>query len=106
MIFLLDPVWFDARNASIRRVGSPMMMHALNLDRADLMLVIEFFPSGLDLGNVVLLLDFERIPTAKKYMFGASMRDNTSTVTWNHKGGRLTMLITIITRLALYQIII
>lgn len=58
------------------------------MEKADSSLTIEFFPESIKSQKILLLIDFERIPTHKRYMYAALAADNTSTTTWNSKGGK------------------
>ena len=64
------------------------MMHEVNVDAADSGLTIEYFPASVYPQKILMLLDFERIPTHKKYAHAAFASDNTTTTTWNSNGGK------------------
>ena len=63
------------------------MMHEIVIDKADSGLIVEFFPVGLQDQKVLLLLDYERMPTYKKYQFAALAGDDTNTTSWKTEGG-------------------
>lgn len=63
------------------------MMHEIVVDKADSGLTIEYTPVGLIPQKIMLLLDYERMPTRKRYLAAAFASDNSTTTTWNTKGG-------------------
>ena len=64
------------------------MTHELHLEVADSVLTVEYFPESFEPQKVLMLLDFERMPTYKRYMHAAFASDNTTTTTWNSNGGK------------------
>lgn len=68
------------------------MVHELNIAKADSALVVELSLRELT-QRVLLLLDFERIPTRKRYQFAAIAGENTTTTTWSSDGGTYTKCI-------------
>ena len=78
------PTYYDAElHGNIR--STPMMIHEVNIEKADSALTIELFPDSLD-GNLVVLMDYERMPSPKKYHFGA-MATGQSGVMEESRGG-------------------
>ena len=69
-----------------------MMIHEINIDKADSGLIVEFSAVGMQYQRVLLLLDYERMPTHKRYQFAAIAGDNTNTTTWDTKGGKIAVL--------------
>ena len=61
---------------------TPHLSHEIDLKKADPEMNIEIFTEDPE-ANLVLLLDYQRIPTYKKYDQAAMMRD----LPWNSKGG-------------------
>ena len=63
------------------------MMHQLDVNKADSGINIEYFPE--EIGNVliVILADFERIPTYKDYLAGALADDASNVTEWVSDGG-------------------
>jgi hypothetical protein len=87
LIKLQAPTTHDAvTHGNIRNIS--YMMHEIMLPKADVGLTIEFFPEGLQDQKILLLLDYERIPTYKKYQYAAIAGDGTRTTVWNMKGGK------------------
>ena len=63
------------------------MGHEIDINKADSGVTIEYFPRSVYPQKILMLLDFERIPTYKKYQFFAFASDNTTTTSWNSNGG-------------------
>jgi hypothetical protein len=65
------------------------MMHEILIDKADSGLTIDFFAVGMQEQKILLLLDYERMPTYKKYQYAAIAGDGSNTTIWNTQGGEL-----------------
>lgn len=66
------------------------MTHEIDMNKADSALTVEWFlPEGTDDHYVVLLLDYERMPTYKKYQWGAMAHLDSNITKWNSKGGKV-----------------
>lgn len=52
----------------------PRSQHLIEIEKADSALTIEIAPDEADI-NLVMLLDYDRIPTYKKYQFGVMVND-------------------------------
>ena len=77
---------FDAvKHGNIKKLS--FMTHELDLNKADSGLTVEWFPNGLDEQYIVLLLDYERMPTYKRYQMGAMAHDLSNITVWNSNGG-------------------
>ena len=63
------------------------MIHEIVVSKADSGVTVEFFPTRLE-DKVLMLLDFERLPTHKKYLTAALASENTTTSLWNTNGGK------------------
>lgn len=62
------------------------MTHEVHVDKADSSLHVEVtFDELLD-RKLLLLLDFERLPTYKRHLFAAIAGDNTSTTEYVSRG--------------------
>lgn len=78
---------FDAAtHGNVRNLS--YMIHEIVVEKADSGLTIEFFMEFGYSQNLLMLLDFERMPTRKRYLTAAIVSDNTNTTTWISKGGR------------------
>ncbi len=52
----------------------PRMNHMVNIRKADSELYVEILPDDVN-ANLVLLLDFQRIPTHKQFKFGTMVKE-------------------------------
>lgn len=84
--FTAPHVWNVTTHANLRRL--PMMHFEINISKADSSINIELFPQDITDDNLTLLMDFQRIPTYKKYDAGVSAKD----LQWNSKGGGLVRI--------------
>ena len=66
----------------------PFMIHQFEITKADSGMTIELFPEGLD-EKLVILIDYERMPTYKAYQYGAMASDSSNVTIWNTEGGKL-----------------
>ena len=80
-----DSLFVQGTQANIRR--PPFMTHEVTLNRADVVLNVEFGPTDLESDNFVVLVAFNKIPTYKNYSKGVYIKDGSEQLEWNSKGG-------------------
>ena len=87
VLFLKAPTTFDASlHGNIPKL--PNMIHEVLVAKADSALVVEFSAGIMYNQTTLLLLDFERMPTYKRYQYAAIAGNGTTTTTWKSDGGR------------------
>ena len=68
------------------------MMHEINVEKADSSLQVEVIFEELLERKLLLLLDFERLPTYKRYQYAAIAGDNTSTTDYVSRNCKLGII--------------
>ena len=80
---------FDAgKFGNVRNI--PAMMHELQVEKANSILNVEFSYEGLHDQKILMLLDYERLPTYKRYQYAAiatELSGGTNTTVWDTDGG-------------------
>ena len=76
--------WNATVHGNVKKM--PVLHYEVDVMKADSSLHIEYFPEKIvDVDNLTILADFERIPTTKNYSFGITAKD----LPWNSKGGEV-----------------